>query len=198
MNNLDNNMKIGLVIMASGLGKRFGGNKLVADMNGKPLISWIIDATEGLFDRRVVVTRSAEVEALCKSRGIDCIKHNQPNRNDTVSLGLSSLANDVDYCFFVPGDQPLIKRQSVEKLILEAKSNCERIVRLGYGDVVGAPVGFPRALFNELLNLPEGKGGNYVVSKNTALVNIVKAEFEYELRDVDTTADLKELCDIKK
>ena len=30
--------KIGCVIMASGLGKRFGGNKLMADFQGKPLL----------------------------------------------------------------------------------------------------------------------------------------------------------------
>ena len=39
----------GCVIMASGLGIRFGGNKLMADFCGKPMITQILDATEDLF-----------------------------------------------------------------------------------------------------------------------------------------------------
>ena len=44
-------LPIGCVIMASGLGKRFGSNKLMADFNGKPMIYRILSATDGaLFD----------------------------------------------------------------------------------------------------------------------------------------------------
>ena len=39
----------GCVIMASGLGKRFGGNKLLARLKGRPLIQYALDATEGIF-----------------------------------------------------------------------------------------------------------------------------------------------------
>ena len=49
---------LGCVIMASGLGRRFGGNKLLAELGGKPLLQWVLDATQGMFGcRRVVVTR---------------------------------------------------------------------------------------------------------------------------------------------
>lgn len=39
-------LPIGCVIMASGLGKRFGSNKLMADFNGKPMIYRILSATD--------------------------------------------------------------------------------------------------------------------------------------------------------
>ncbi len=73
-------IKIGLVIMASGLGKRFGGNKLMEKLDNLPLIQWILDASEGIFDRRIVVTRSPEVKALCDERGTGCILHDLPHR----------------------------------------------------------------------------------------------------------------------
>lgn len=56
--------KIGCVIMASGLGRRFGSNKLLADFGGEPMICRILDATEGIFRRRVVVTRHEEIARL--------------------------------------------------------------------------------------------------------------------------------------
>ena len=58
-------LRLGCVIMASGMGTRFGGNKLMADFGGAPMIARILQATDGLFARRVVVTRHADVAAFC-------------------------------------------------------------------------------------------------------------------------------------
>ena len=91
------NGKTGLVIMASGLGKRFGGNKLMEILDDKPLIKWIIDTTSDLFDKRVVVTRNKEVKALCDEINLECILHELPNRNDTVRLGLSSMMSESSF-----------------------------------------------------------------------------------------------------
>lgn len=186
-------MKIGLVIMASGLGNRFGGNKLMADLEGKSLIKWIIDTTEGLFDKRVVVTRSSDVKNLCEDIGIECIIHEFPYRSDTIRLGLSELMNDVDYCFFTPGDQPLIKRQSIISLIELAKTKTNIIVRTSYGENVGSPVGFHKIFYDELLHLPQGKGGSFVIKSNPSSVYTAKVEAEYELWDIDTVEDLEKV-----
>lgn len=185
------NIRTGLVIMASGAGRRYGGNKLMADLGGKPLIKWILDSTEGAFDRRVVVTRHKEVKDLCDALNIDCIVHDLPDRNDTVRLGLGALMNDIDYCFFAPGDQPLIRKESIDSLIREAIGNNDKIVRTGFGDNAGSPVGFPKFFFDELLALPQGKGGNLIAGKNPALVHAVQVQDEYELWDVDTVSDLE-------
>ena len=83
--------QIGCVIMASGLGKRFGGNKLMADFNGKPMIQRALDLTEGLFCRRVVVTRHERIAGLCREQNVDVVLHDLPHRSDTVRLGLEAL-----------------------------------------------------------------------------------------------------------
>ena len=191
-------LQIGLVVMASGLGKRFGGNKLMEIVEGKPLIKWILDSTENLFYKRIVVTRSAEVKALCDGLNIECIIHEYPNRNDTVRLGLSALIDDVDYCFFTPGDQPLIKRESIIRLIDEAKNQQDKIVRASFNNTVGSPVGFPKIYFSELLNLPEGKGGNFIVKENPTNVHNVEVNDEYELLDVDTVSDLEAIKKLER
>lgn len=193
------NGKTGLVIMASGLGKRFGGNKLMEILDDKPLIKWIIDTTSDLFDKRVVVTRNSEVKALCDGLGLECIFHELPNRNDTVRLGLSQLMQDIDYCFFMPGDQPLIRRESIARLIEKAHGNPGRIVRTSYGDIVGSPVGFPKDFFGELLKLPVGKGGGWIAKNNPSKVCIMEVLDEYELWDIDTVDDLEKIkCLLKK
>ena len=194
---MDNsNIKVGLVIMASGLGKRFGGNKLLETLGGKPVIRWIIDTTDGLFDKRVVVTKNEDIKKMCESMGIECIFHEFPNRNDTVRLGLSWQKDEIDYCFFTPSDQPLISEASIEKLIVACKMHSDKIIRACYEDMVGAPTGFPKRYFDELLNLPEHKGGNWVVAKHEDEVLKVTVCNEYELMDIDTVSDLEKIKEL--
>lgn len=196
-NSMNNNIRTGLVIMASGLGVRYGKNKLMEELLDKPLINWTVNATDNLFDKRVVVTRNTQVKAFCQGVKVDCIFHELPNRNDTVRLGLSAIMNDVDYCFFIPADQPLIKRESIAKL-LEATSTGNKIIRACYKDVEGAPVGFSRLFFDDLLNLPEKKGGNWLVKNNPEHVYTVEVSEEYELWDIDTPSDLEKIKNVLK
>ena len=119
---------VGCVIMASGLGKRFGSNKLMADFNGKPMISRILSATDGaLFAARIVVTRSPEVEAFCKEHDIPVLLHTMPYRNHTVHLGLSALLKEYPElagCMFVLGDQPLLTRETLEAMVITFSQYC--------------------------------------------------------------------------
>ena len=177
--------KTGCIIMASGLGKRFGGNKLMADFHGAPLIQRALDATEGLFSHRIVVTRHENVAALCRAQNVDVIVHDLPHRNDTVRLGLEKL-NDCDCCMFLPGDQPLLRRETVAMLLENWKENPDRIVRPAYEDSEGSPVLFPAWAFPELLTLPEGKGGGMVIQHHIHEVLRVSVSNPFELADADT------------
>ena len=188
--------QIGCVIMASGLGKRFGGNKLMADFDGKPMFLRAVEATEGLFDKRVVVTRHEAVAQVCRERDIPVVLHDLPHRSDTVRLGLEALG-DLDCCMFLPGDQPLLRKETVAELIQCWESNRERIIRPECGDIPDSPVLFPRWAFPDLMNLPEGKGGNCVIKNYPDRVTTMNISDSYELMDADTPETLellKGLC----
>ena len=187
---------LGCVVMASGLGRRFGGNKLMADFCGAPLIANALAlAALPLLACRIVVTRSEEVEALCNAQGIPVLRHAQPYRSDTVRLGLAALLGKepaLRGCLFLPGDQPLLTQQSVEALALAAAPDA--IVRLCAADgTPGSPVLFGADYFSELLHLPDGRGGNAVARAHPGSVCLVSARNDAELRDVDTREDLNQL-----
>ena len=184
---------VGCVIMASGLGKRFGGNKLMASFRGQPMIAQILGATDGIFDRRVVVTRHEDVAAFCREQGVEVVFHNLPNRNDTVRLGLEAVGN-MDGCLFCPGDQPLLKRDTVEALVSAWQAEPEFIWRTVYGDQPGAPILFPQWAFAELRTLPEGRGGAVLAKKYPERVRLHPVRDRLELMDVDTRETLKELA----
>ena len=181
----------GCVIMASGLGRRFGGNKLLADFGGEPLICRAFRATEGLFDARVVVTRHREVANLAREWGIAVVLHDLPLRSDTVRLGLQAVGEAAG-CLFCPGDQPLLRRETVAELAAKGLGNPGTIWRPAFQGTPGSPVWFPRELFPELMALPPGKGGGFVAKQHPERLRTVAAGAE-ELQDVDSPEDLLRL-----
>lgn len=180
---------LGCVIMASGQGKRFGGNKLMADFQGEPMIQRALEVTAGLFSRRVVVTRHESVADLCRGQNVQVVLHDLPYRSDTVRLGLEALG-ELDACMFLPGDQPLLRRETVAMLLETWKSHPDSMIRPIHVDREGSPVIFPAWAFPELRSLPQGKGGGSVIKAHPQKLYRVPVENPYELEDADTPSML--------
>ena len=94
---------VGCVIMASGLARRFGSNKLLADFGGRPLLCRALEVTATpALAARVVVTRSAEVKALCDAQAAagamprSCRLHLPARRSAPAAAGD---AGSADHCF---------------------------------------------------------------------------------------------------
>lgn len=189
--------KIGCVIMASGMGKRFGSNKLLAEFNGESFIGHMLKITDGVFDARAVVTRSTEVYDICIRAGCRAVIHQLPNRNDTVRIG-TELMEKMDAVVFCPCDQIMLSKESLIKIREKFYFEGTEIIRLGFGEKQGAPVLFGKRFFDELKNLPEQKGGSYIAQKYAHKAETVEAENELELFDVDTKEDLEYLKKIVK
>ena len=207
-------LTVGCVIMAYGLSRRFGANKLLADFCGQPMLcrAFAATATPGI-SARIVVTRSEEVQALCRAHGVPVLLHSLPGRNDTVWLGLSALLEqlpELSGCMFLPGDQPLLRRETVEAMTAlfcreqpspaEWQKETEReIFRLGFrvrndpSPLTGSPVLFEKGLFQELLTLPQGMGGSVLLRKYPAHVHTVYIADRNELADADTPEALAQL-----
>ena len=155
------------------------------------------------------MTRSAEVEALCQTLGVACLRHALPGRNDTVRLGLEALLTlqpGLAGCIFLPGDQPLLRRETVEALVCafvadtRTQKETERaIFRLAFQaendpePLVGSPVLFGCGYFSALRTLPEGKGGSVLLRRYPEQVCNVFTADRAELLDADTPEALREL-----
>lgn len=187
------NSNIGCVIMASGLGVRFGGNKLMADFGGKPMVSWILEAVVDCCQNVVVVTRNTGVVELCKARNVEVIYHEFPYRSDTIRLGVTSLGDRVDGVVFCLADQPFLSELTLRKLIKIATDEPNFIWRSYCGETIGSPVYFPKKYFDELTTLPQDKGGSFVCKNHQEDVRLVDIGNPLELMDIDTKETYEEL-----
>ncbi len=195
--NKEKSVSICCIIMASGLGKRFGSNKLLTSLQGKPLFSYALSATAlSCIAGRVIVTRYPEIKDYCQKNDVSCILHDMPDRNDTIALGVNFFlkeAPEASGFLFLPADQPCLTQRSVSLLCTTFLQNPDKICRLSYQDIAGTPVIFPACYQNDLLCLPPKNGGSFIIKQHPKQVLFVPAADKRELMDVDTPEDLLSL-----
>lgn len=191
---------IACVVLASGLGRRFGSNKLLSQLAQKQIVQHILDNTTGIFRERVIVTRHQEIQNSCQKQNIPCVLHDKPYLSDTVRIGVEHIQaqeKNIQGILFATADQPLLKQSTIIKLCTSFMQQPEKIHRLYYKDTPGNPIIFPSALTEELKVLPQDKGGSVLAKKYPELVIKIQVQDEYELFDIDTQEDLRKLQQAK-
>ena len=185
-------MKIGCVVLAAGNARRFGSNKLNAQVEGVSLIRRALDAVPGAL-ATVVVSQYPDILALAGEYGFDALLNDRPELglSRSVRLGLAHLA-DCDGVLFLVSDQPRLKRDSVEALAALWAQNPEKIAAMAHNGVRGNPCLFPARLFPELLALTGDRGGSAVIRHHEDDLILLETDAP-ELADVDTPAALEQV-----
>ena len=187
--------RFGCVVMASGEGRRFGGepgSKLVADLDGEPVLARTLSALPHDVLDVVVVSPWEAVGNLCDSLGVSHVSPVGPLVSDTVRTGLEALGPRAG-CMFVAGDQPCLCETSVRALVATLQEQPEAIVRLSWQGQAGNPVVWPADLLEALTGLTGDAGGMSLLATRPELaerVRLVEASSSWELADVDTADDL--------
>ena len=130
-------MRVGAIILAAGSSRRMGGgDKLLADLAGQPVLSWTLSAFEDCeaVDDLVVVTSASNrvpVGELCRGIGkLRALVRGGKERQDSVWAGLNALAR-VDLVAVHDGARPLITPEGIAGCVTRAAD--------GVGVVAGGP-----------------------------------------------------------
>lgn len=192
-------MRLSIVIMASGYGKRYGSNKLLEEFRGRPLFSYALEtAARSDADSITVVTRFREIEQEIHSKYpkdmFRVVKNYHPERGISESLRLGLEAEEEsDGCCFMVCDQPLLKKETVDLLFNNFRKNQNQIYLCGDGLRRGNPVLFPKEFFPELLQLRGDSGGKQIIKKYPDRVSEVLVRDKTELYDIDSVEDKQKL-----
>ncbi|WP_461811808.1 nucleotidyltransferase family protein [Faecalimonas sp.] len=185
-----------LIYMASGNSIRYGENKLLEKINGRPLYLRGLEVLKELSDtiddcQVIVVSRYKEIQEKAESMGFQVVNcpESKYGISYTIKAGIKSIKNlrKDDYLIFVVADQPYMSLKSVVKLI-ETTNEKVTVARLFYGERPGNPVLFSATLVPELLSL-EGDNGGGIIAKKYPCVPVYVEE-PLELRDIDRKKDL--------
>lgn len=180
------------VIMASGHGKRFRGDKLSARVEGVPMLERLfMTVPRELFRTVAVVARERALLELAEDYGLLGV-FNGDETDDTavtIRLGLDSAAPGSAGCMFLVGDQPWLSQDTLVDLCRRFYSSPESICLPVCRGRRGNPVIFPKAYFEELKNLPPHGKGRTVIDRHPHAVLERETEAK-ELRDIDYASDL--------
>lgn len=183
------------VTLAAGLGSRFGGNKLEAEIGEVPLYVRALSRMQafGGFPA-YLVSASGHMAEEALDYGVVPIENREPQRgiSHSLKLGLSRALEDnpdLKGVLFSVCDQPWIEPATIQQIFNTAALHPGSIVCAGCGDRRGNPVLWDRAYFLELAALEGDRGGKQIMEKHRDKVRIVQAG-EKELRDIDVKEDL--------
>src|ERR1700730_7214502 len=150
--------EVAAVLLAAGASTRFGTeNKLVAEINGRPLVRATADAVLGAGIAEVVVVTGPEPGLV--ERALDGLSirfmHNagwQDGMGPSIAAGVAALRDTVDAAFIVPGDMPLLTVGLLRSLIaaFERQSGAPIVYPTTPDGAQRNPVLWPSRLFPEL------------------------------------------------
>lgn len=184
-----------ILFLASGNSRRFGENKLLKALSGKPLYRHGLDTLAELMRERgdctlTVVSRYEAVRAGAQALGVRAVDSPESEKglSYTIRAGLDALdLQDGDFIVFVVADQPYLTKQTVARL-LDAAQPGVRMARVVFGERRGNPNLFCAAMAPALRALEGDEGGRALLRGADCV--LVQAGSERELYDVDTAPDL--------
>ncbi len=188
---------VAAVVLAAGAGSRFGGGKLLARLEGRPLLSWTLDAlaTSPVDETVVVVGADAEkLREVCEPYdGVRVVENPAwaQGQSTSVRAGFEALGPGTRAAVFLLGDQPFVGAGAVARLVGAFEGGADVAVAT-YGGVRRNPVLFSRDVWPALLDELSGdEGARRFLRRYPELVVEVPCDGVADPADVDTAEDLE-------
>lgn len=187
-------MKIGCVLLAAGAGRRFGGGKLLYEIDGEPMVSRALRLYGSFpFAARVCVTRAeaGEIQRLALEGGCSIVINPDPDRGVGSSVSIATeaiLAKEpqLDGILFAVADQPYLTAESVRRMIDSFAAHPDHIASLCHQKKRGNPAIFPSEFYPALCALKEDTGGGAIIRRHPERLLLVEVDCAQELDDIDT------------
>jgi molybdenum cofactor cytidylyltransferase len=186
------------LILAAGYSSRMGQFKPLLPLDGKTVIESAIATFRNAGITRIVVAtghEAAQLLPLLKDAEISTV-HNPEYASgmySSVQAGIKSLSEDVEACFLLPADIPLVRPATVKTIAARYELNRPSVVYPVFLGRHGHPPLIARSLFAEIL-AGDGKDGlRALLQRHDADASEVDVFDEGILLDLDTPEDYARL-----
>ncbi|MEQ8817691.1 MAG: molybdopterin-binding/glycosyltransferase family 2 protein [Thalassobaculum sp.] len=191
---------VAALVLAGGQSRRMGElNKLLADIDGRPMVRHVVDhVLESGADPVVVVTGHEADRVRSALGGCPVTFAENPDFADGLSTslktGLAALPAETDGAIVCLADMPKVSAAILDRMIaaFDPVEGRAIIVPTRRGKR-GNPVLFARRFFEEMGAVSGDVGARHIIGEHDEVVAEVEVEDEAVLLDVDTPAALAAL-----
>jgi molybdenum cofactor cytidylyltransferase len=192
--------RIAALLLAAGQSRRMGGpNKLLAEINGTPMVAHVARRLLASRARPIIAVLGNQADAVDTALGklpVERVQNPEFVTGLSTSLkrGVSALPSDIDGVIVCLGDMPLISGRHLDRLIaafnpLEGRAI---IVPTRRGKR-GNPVLWSKRFLPEMAELVGDVGAKHLIGEHAELVAEVEMDDDAVLVDIDTPEALEAL-----
>jgi molybdenum cofactor cytidylyltransferase len=193
--------RIAALLLAAGQSRRMGSNKLLAEIDGRPMVARTAQRLLSSHARPIIAVLGNEADRVDAALGkLPVERVENPSFADGLSTslkrGIAALPPEADGVIVCLGDMPLVTGRDLDRLIgafnpLEGRAI---IVPVRHGKR-GNPVLWARRFFPEMAELAGDVGAKHLIGEYAELVCEVEMDSDGVLVDVDTPDALAALRD---
>lgn len=193
-------MEIGAIILAAGFGRRFGGDKRLAVLNGKSVAQTTVKTYASVFSQvRVVLRTEDHVLAQRLISDAELVVTDQAHLGMGHSLAAGIRGVNWNWAFVGLADMPYVQAKSLRRLIQVALTSERRVLRPRLLQDTrqstpqpphGHPIGFHQTLFPDLAALTGDQGARNLLKARPGDIQDIELEDPGIVRDIDHRTDL--------
>jgi molybdenum cofactor cytidylyltransferase len=181
------------VVLAAGESRRFGSQKQLVRIAGRPLLHTAITRASEVTGSSLIVVLgcgAAELGALLKhSPGSIVINQEwREGLSSSIRAGIARLPLTCSGAMLLLADQPLVSADDLRRLAGTWRKQPQYIAAALYSGTIGVPAIFPRNMFQALLQLRGDTGARALLRRNTD--RVVRVPMPSAAVDIDTPEDL--------
>jgi molybdenum cofactor cytidylyltransferase len=187
-------LNISAILLGAGESKRMGIDKLSIPWGKKTVFEHSLDALLRSKVKEVIVVLSGWTKTKVdhikdKKMRIVINPHYKKGMSTSIRKGIQAIDPGNQGILIALGDQPLIKKRTVNALINAFEKRKRGIIIPSFKGVKGHPVIFHRKYKKELLQLKGDVGGKSIIERHPEDVGMVQVKSEGVVRDIDTWKD---------
>lgn len=181
------------VFLAAGAGRRFGGDKLLAEIGiGQSVAEVSCTKLLPAVDRLIAVVRPGADALAARLAAVGAEVSVCPDADEGMGASLAfgvRQAPQADGWLIALADMPLVAEADIRRVAETLRAGAAITVPVS-GQQRGHPVGFSRRFFAELSALDGDTGARAVLQRHSEVITSVPVEDSRSWHDIDTPEDL--------